>query len=161
MAKTKGLRKGCKAHAALTIAAAVLATMTLGSPLLAAAERPPQFDPIRTCQSGGTLWGTARQASESCVRSEREARATLEKSWNEIFHADRTNCSLLVSTGGPPSYVELLSCVEMAREARAFREQSAKKAAEPPAVVAPPTAPKSKQSQIDRRVGTAGLPVSS
>jgi hypothetical protein len=127
MAKTKRLST---AREALTIAAAVLAAMTLGSPLTAAAERLPQFDPVRSCQSGGTLWGTPRQASESCVRSEQEARATLEKSWNEIFPADRTHCSLLVSTGGPPSYVELLSCVEMTREARAFRELRAKKAAE-------------------------------
>lgn len=158
MAKTKRLSK---AREALTIAAAALAAMTLGSPLMAAPERLPQFDLVKSCQSGGALWGSPRQASESCVRSEQEARTTLEKSWSEIIPADRMNCSLLVSTGGPPSYVELLSCVEMAREARAFREQRAKKAAEPPVVVAPRTMLKSRQSQLERHTGTACLPASS
>ena len=145
-------------RAVLTIATAALAAMTLGSRLLAAPERLPQFDPVKTCRSGGTLWGTPRQAAESCVRSEQEARATLEQSWNEILAADRGNCSLLVTTGGQPSYVELLSCVEMAREARAYREQRAKNAAEPPrAADAPRSAPKSKARQSERNVGTHQL----
>jgi hypothetical protein len=145
----------------LTMLAAALATMTLGSPLLAAPDRLPQFDPVKICRSGGALWGTPRQAAESCVRSEQEARAVLENSWNEILPADRTHCSLLVSTGGPPSYVELLSCVEMAREARAFRELRAKKTAEPAVVVAPRTVPKPKQSRLERHTGTACLSASS
>jgi hypothetical protein len=134
--------------------------MTLGSPLMAAPERLPQFDLVKNCKSGGALWGTPRQASDSCVRSEQDARATLEKSWNEIFPADRNNCSRLISTGGPPSYVELLSCVEMAREARAFREQRAKQA-EPPDLVAPRSAPKSKLLQLERRVDTVRTDASS
>ena len=157
MSKTKRLSKLREAFAA----AAALAAMTAWSPLMAAPERPPQFDLVKSCQSGGALWGSPRQASESCVRSEQEARTTLENSWNEIFLADRTHCSLLVSTGGPPSYVELLSCVEMTREARAFREQRATKAAEPPVVVAPRTVPKSKQSRLERPAGTACRPASS
>ena len=140
---------------ALIAMAAALAALAIGSPLLAAPERPPQFDPVTSCQSGGALWGTLRQASDSCMRSEQEARATLEKSWNEILPADRTHCSLLVSTGGPPSYVELLSCVEMAREARAYREQRARTAAEPPPVVAAPRTPsKAKAPHRERNVGT-------
>ena len=143
------------ARQALSTMLATFAVLMLVSPLLAAAERLPEFDPVNSCRSGGALWGTPRQATESCVRSEHEARTMLEKSWNELLAADRTNCSRLITTGGQPSYVELLSCVEMARDARAYREKRAKNAAEPPPVVtAPPTVPKSEVPHIERRAGT-------
>lgn len=134
---------------------APLAATTLGSPRLAAPERLPQFGPANSCRYGGAPWGTPRQASESRVRSEQEARATLDKTWSEILPADGRNCSLLVSTGGPPTCVELLSCIEMARDARAYRQRRAKSAAEPPPVVAAPrTPPRSKAPHLERSVGT-------
>lgn len=106
--------------------------------------------PVERC----TL-GSPRQATESCLRSEEQARDLLVKSWDEIAAGDKTGCSRLVRTGGQPSYVELLSCVEMARDARAYRGQSAKKTAEPSVVVAPRTVPKSKQPRLERHAGTA------
>ncbi len=153
-----------KPRKTLKMAATAIAALTLGANLVGAAERLPQFDLVQVCKSGGALWGTSRQASESCVRSEQEARTTLEKSWNEIVLDDRKNCSLLVSTGGPPSYVELLSCVEMARQARAYRDQRTKHAAEPPAVAiapAPRKVPQSKQPRLERDVGTTRLEAAS
>jgi hypothetical protein len=129
--------------------AALLATLMIASP--AAAEPLPQFDLQANCRSSGALWGGPRQVTESCLRSEEQARKLLSDSWNAIMADDRTSCSRLVRTGGQPSYVELLSCVEMARDARAFREQRARKGAEPPPL-APLKGTQSREPAIEWKV---------
>ncbi len=55
---------------------------------------------------------------ESCINDENAARQDLVKNWSTFGADDRSHCLSLISTGGGPSYVELLSCLEMSRDAK-------------------------------------------
>ncbi len=48
------------------------------------------------------------------------ARDILVKEWNNFLPADRTSCYRLTTTGTPGTYTELLTCLEMRRDARAL-----------------------------------------
>ena len=57
-----------------------------------------------------------------CMRDEQQARQKLSAEWETFPHADRTQCTALARLGGGglQSYVELITCLEMAKEARAL-----------------------------------------
>jgi hypothetical protein len=59
-----------------------------------------------------------RENYDSCMRSEREAREALVKEWNAFAAADRVGCHRLTTLGTPGTYTELLTCLEMKRDAR-------------------------------------------
>ena len=57
----------------------------------------------------------------TCMRDEQRARQKLSTEWETFPHGDRTQCTALVKLGGGlQSYVELITCLEMAKEARAL-----------------------------------------
>jgi hypothetical protein len=62
---------------------------------------------------------------KACLGDEITAQDTLRQNWSKYAAADRSDCIGMVTTGGPPSYVELLSCVEMLRDARDIRNTDA------------------------------------
>ena len=62
--------------------------------------------------------------SASCQQDEQAARSQLEKVWSQYNAAQRSECDTLVTTGGAPSYVELLTCLEMAKQAKELPEDS-------------------------------------
>jgi hypothetical protein len=53
------------------------------------------------------------------------AQDTLRQNWPKYASADKSDCIGMVTTGGPASYVELLSCVEILRDARNIRNADA------------------------------------
>jgi len=95
-----------------------IAAMALGSHLVLAADRVPQFDATRSCKSAAVASMMTGRTADNCIADENNARAILEKSWGEFSAADKSHCGVLQRTGGSPSYVELLSCLEMSRDAR-------------------------------------------
>jgi hypothetical protein len=46
------------------------------------------------------------------------SRATLEKEWSQFTPLDQADCTRLMTSGGSPSYVELLTCLEMAKQVK-------------------------------------------
>jgi hypothetical protein len=93
-----------------------LAALALGLPLVVAvADRVPNFDPARSCRAAASL---TPASLDSCLGDERKARDQLGGQWTQFAPADRTNCTQVTETGGYPSYVELLTCLEMARDAK-------------------------------------------
>jgi hypothetical protein len=58
-----------------------------------------------------------------CLEKEREARDQLVRHWSEFLPADKAYCQRLATTGGDPTYTELLACLELRREARMLREK--------------------------------------
>ena len=58
------------------------------------------------------------RTAESCLNDEKAARDDLTKAWTSFSADDKSHCLSMVSTGGSPSYVELLSCLEMSRDAK-------------------------------------------
>ena len=64
---------------------------------------------------GAVILGRDKKA---CLGDETTAQDTLRQNWSKYAAADKSECIGMVTTGGPASYVELLSCVEILRDAR-------------------------------------------
>lgn len=102
-----------------------IATMALGSLVtLAAAEGVPNLNVEPSCRAAadsaamGTIAGGNVRDLASCMRDENEAREQLAKEWSQFLPGERERCTSETKTGGSPSYVELLVCLEMIRDAK-------------------------------------------
>jgi hypothetical protein len=58
----------------------------------------------------------------SCMRDENDARDQLAKEWAQFSPSDHQLCRSETKTGGVPSYVELLVCLEMIRDAKGYNQ---------------------------------------
>jgi hypothetical protein len=54
------------------------------------------------------------------MSDEQSARTTLVAQWESFAASDRVSCAQSEDAGGAPSYVELLTCLQMAKAARAI-----------------------------------------
>lgn len=88
----------------------------------AAAQGVPTIDVGPSCRAAAAGVPNAPD-TESCRRSELGAREILVKQWNSFPAADRTGCYKLTTTGTPGTYSELLTCLEMRREARNLKNK--------------------------------------
>jgi hypothetical protein len=89
---------------------ALLPIMLAGAHLILAAAPVPHLDIAPTCRA-------AAAAAGACRRDERRARDRLEDSWTDYAAIQRKRCASVARMGGAPSYVDLLTCLEMARAA--------------------------------------------
>lgn len=87
---------------------AILATL---SPI-PVSDTVPTFNIARECRYEG---GSAANI-EQCSRDEAAALAQLKTEWAQFAGADQKICMVTATTGGFASYVELLTCLEMARD---------------------------------------------
>lgn len=102
-----------------------MATVVLASNLVAAAPGElPRFNLDLSCR-GVEVPGLERgRTAEVCKRSEQNARDQLTKQWAQFPTADKNRCVQLATMGGVESYVELITCLEMAREVRILRNKN-------------------------------------
>src|SRR3954452_17474134 len=84
---------------------------------IAIAQAPP-LDVEATCRATPAVNLDQQGTYDNCIRSENAARERLRKTWDDIRADWRATCLETTTLGGIPSYVELLTCVEM-REAAA------------------------------------------
>jgi hypothetical protein len=94
---------------------ALLPVLLLSSQTVLAADQVPKFDTGRSCRSAAVM---ATRNTASCEQDENNARATLEKEWSQFTPLDQADCTRLMTSGGSPSYVELLTCLEMAKQVK-------------------------------------------
>jgi hypothetical protein len=88
---------------------AILATL---SPV-AVSDTVPKFDTVRECRfEGGSTDEFGR-----CSQDEAAALEQLKANWTQFTGVDRSTCLSVATVAGFASYVELLTCLEMAREA--------------------------------------------
>ena len=100
---------------------APFAAMIFGGLLLvAAADQPPTLNIARTCL-GADRDLSATTKPGQCERIEEEARNTLASEWSNFSAGDRRDCVAITKIGGVPSYVQVLTCLEIARDARRAR----------------------------------------
>jgi hypothetical protein len=83
-------------------------------PFVPVADSVPKFDIARECEAEGDTQGLRKK----CADDEAEARDQVQSQWTQFTAPDRTNCITESSIGDAPSYVELLTCLEMARDVR-------------------------------------------
>jgi hypothetical protein len=80
----------------------------------------PHFDVSRSCKEAQAYTGDDKNlAYRGCMKDENDARAELARKWAHFKPGDRKDC---VAQGAAPvpSYVELLTCLEMSDEAEAL-----------------------------------------
>ena len=88
---------------------AILATL---SPV-AISDAVPKFDIVRECR----FEGGSTVEFDRCSQDEAAALEQLEANWAQFAAVDKSTCLSAAAVGGLASYVELLTCLEMAREA--------------------------------------------
>jgi hypothetical protein len=88
------------------------------------ADRVPTLNVEASCRAVTDLNRTSgladAQSFDACMRDENSARQELAPIWTSFAAADRTRCADEASSGGVYSYVELLVCLQMARDASAM-----------------------------------------
>lgn len=100
---------------------ALLPVLLLGSQVILAADRVPQLDVAQSCHSVGTsslIPSAATRNAQSCEQDERDAHNKLEQVWTTYSVSERERCTRISTLGGSPSYVELLTCLEIAKAAQ-------------------------------------------
>jgi hypothetical protein len=83
-------------------------------PFTTIADSVPKFDIARSCR----YEGSSKEVVAKCVEDEVEARAALQPLWIQSSAADKASCVRETTIDGTPSYVELLTCLEMARDVK-------------------------------------------
>jgi hypothetical protein len=89
-----------------------IAIMVTLSPI-AVSDSVPQFDIVRECRFEGGSTATF----DRCSQDETAALSELKTEWARSSGTDQKTCVAATTTGGFASYVELLTCLEMARDA--------------------------------------------
>jgi len=95
----------------------VLLSILLGLQLAAAtADHVPNLDIAPGCRAAAAV-DAGETSEQGCLGDERAAHDALTKAWSGFASSDKTMCVDQTSNYNP-SYVELLSCLEMMRDAR-------------------------------------------
>jgi hypothetical protein len=92
----------------------VAALLALQSGQMIAADALPEFK-IETCRQAEESGSVSRNA-QACFQDEETAKDTLKQSWASYDSGQKSHCQRLLKAGGMPSYVELLTCIEMKTE---------------------------------------------
>jgi hypothetical protein len=97
---------------------ALLPVILTAAHLALTAHAVPKLNVAPSCQAAAEASIRRPAASVNiCMQDERRARAKLQRQWNTYSRAERVHCRRLTTLGGPPSYVELLTCLQMASDA--------------------------------------------
>jgi hypothetical protein len=90
--------------------------------ILAAVDSVPSYNVEPFCRTVAMRAAPIGDA-DICLRQEQEARAQLVRQWPQFGAADKSFCEQLARTGGDPTYTELLTCLELQRDARSLRDR--------------------------------------
>jgi len=109
-----------------------LVPVILGSHVLVAATGLPSINLQKLCHASDRamafLSGEPTKTFDSCMSVEQQAREQLLKDWATYLPSDKALC--MRTKDYPSSYVEWITCAEMARDLRRIRKK--KSAPEPP-----------------------------
>jgi hypothetical protein len=107
------------------VSLALTALLTL--PLDVSADDVPVLDVQPICHgiasqaANPTERGGPDLAFADCIKSERTMQGELAKVWSTFGPAEKGHCVRLATLGGEPSYTELITCLEMARDVNKMR----------------------------------------
>lgn len=97
--------------------------MVLGASLvMAVADGVPTFDIKKSCSSVAKLGLSVSQTPDACIKDEENAREELKSKWNTFPASDRNRCISTTEIGGTPSYVEILTCLQIAQDVKKLKE---------------------------------------
>ena len=87
---------------------------------VAVADGVPVFDTTRSCKLdlAAVAGLTDTQSLKGCISQEKRARQQLGSQWSKFSAAGKAECIPQESIGGTPSYVSLLTCLQMTKWTR-------------------------------------------
>jgi len=92
------------------------AVLFLGAYLALAADEVPRFDYEATCRAPLLPRDQGKGLEQDCLNSQKRARSQLEQQWGQFSAAAKSRCIQASTLGAAPSYVELITCLENARD---------------------------------------------
>lgn len=95
----------------------LLPVILVTSQLTLVADRVPDFNVVPSCRAATTVSAMANRTEDSCKQDEQAAKTKLDQEWTQFSAAQKSHCVQLSSLGGPASYVELITCLEMSKAA--------------------------------------------
>jgi hypothetical protein len=96
------------------------AATVAGLPFSAIADDVPTYDIRKSCKADVQAYSSAQNVA-SCLADEQGARQTLVTQWTQFAPDSRGRCAKMVGdVAGPQSYVELLTCLQMAKDVKAL-----------------------------------------
>jgi hypothetical protein len=84
------------------------------------ADGVPAFDIARSCKLdlAATAGLAVDQSTKACISDEERARQQLASQWSTFSAPAKAECIPQESIGGTPSYVSLLTCLQLGKWAR-------------------------------------------
>ncbi len=77
----------------------------------------PSFDVSPSCRAATNASAMANRDETACKKDEDNARAKLQQDWAQYSEPQKNHCVRLSTLGGPASYVELITCLELSKAA--------------------------------------------
>ncbi|KAB1072354.1 hypothetical protein F6X51_16410 [Methylobacterium planeticum] len=90
--------------------------------IVAVAERVPDYDVRPSCHAATSLMSLDPKREVQCLNDEDSARREVARQWAGFQPVDRERCAAEAQLDGTPSYVDLLECLTLAREAKAGKD---------------------------------------
>ncbi len=91
------------------------------------ADRVPQLNYEPSCraaiEANANRATTTKRNESACLSDEKGAKAKLQQEWGQFSSDQKGHCLRLLNAGGDPSYVELLTCVEMGKAVQELHSQ--------------------------------------
>ena len=87
--------------------------------VVVAADEVPTYDVAPNCRSIATL----NHSIERCTSDEEDARNKLTRRWSEFSASNKDICETVTRAAGP-SYVELLTCLQIGQATREDSDQT-------------------------------------
>jgi hypothetical protein len=111
-------------HCRALAAGVALVVISFGaSAATAVADEPPRLNVGPSCEAAARGAIVAGRDKKACMSDEDAALDVLKMNWSKYARDNKTQCIGTVSAGGPASYVELLSCLEVMRDARTIQAE--------------------------------------
>ena len=101
----------------------MLAAMPAGPQIMSAlADSPPKLNVGPSCDAAAKGAVSIGRDKAACMGDETAAQEMLAKSWSQYSGAHKTQCVGMTTRGGSSSYVELISCLDIMRDADVIRK---------------------------------------
>jgi len=77
------------------------------------AQQVPRFDIAAGCKAALALTPEDKDPIRGCIQDETDAERQLQTIWSSAAATHRETCTAKAQLVGPPSYVDLLVCLQM------------------------------------------------
>jgi hypothetical protein len=102
-----------------------ISSLALGAALLIpVTDGVPSLNVEPGCRAAAKMGNNMDESLRICMADENGARAQLEKEWTQFSVTLRERCVTTTRSGGDPSYVEVLVCLQMGRDAARMERSS-------------------------------------